>query len=462
MIRFFRVFVPVGAFTLLVCETLLIASAFVLATYLTLGVAPDVFLLYDGGLRRILPVLVSILLGLHFQDLYSRTRVKSRIVLAQQLCLVMGAAFLFQGLVSYVDPSLRLPIHVMVVGSSVAIIAIFWWRVLFSSYALKLVGRERTLLVGDSPLLTDIAKHIREHPEMGLTVAGYVGGGQDAGEAPHGGESLGPLAALREVVHATQPDRIVVGMSERRSRMPINELLELRLSGYFVEEVATAYERVCGRVCIKELRPAQLIYSGEMGPRPQRVFYQSLINSAAAVVGILISLPVMLLAALAVRLSSSGPVLYRQQRAGLNGAPFTLYKFRSMRSDAEADTGAVWASKDDPRITRVGRILRGLRIDELPQLLNVVKGEMSIVGPRPERPELVKNLSGIPFYRQRQCVRPGITGWAQINYKYGDTMEDTITKLEYDLYYIKNMSLGLDLFIVFHTLKTMLLSRGAQ
>ena len=215
-------------------------------------------------------------------------------------------------------------------------------------------------------------------------------------------------------------------------------------------------------MCIKELRPAQLIYSGEMGPRPQRVFYQSLINSAAAVAGILISFPVMLLAALAVRLSSHGPVLYRKQRSGLNGAPFTLYKFRSMRSDAEAGTGAVWASKDDPRITRVGRILRGLRIDELPQLLNVMKGEMSIVGPRPERPELVKKLSEIPFYRQRQCVRPGITGWAQINYKYGDTLEDTITKLEYDLYYIKNMSLGLDLFIVFHTLKTMLLSRGAQ
>jgi lipopolysaccharide/colanic/teichoic acid biosynthesis glycosyltransferase len=179
-------------------------------------------------------------------------------------------------------------------------------------------------------------------------------------------------------------------------------------------------------------------------------------------VGILVSLPLMLRAALAVRFSSPGPVLYRQQRAGLNGVPFTLYKFRSMRSDAEADTGAVWASKDDPRITPVGRILRGLRIDELPQLLNVLKGEMSIVGPRPERPELVKKLAEIPFYRQRQCVRPGITGWAQINYKYGDTMEDAITKLEYDLYYIKNMSLGLDCFIVFHTLKTMLLTRGAQ
>ena len=462
MIRLFRVFVPVGALTLLVCETLLIASAFVLAAYITLGVAPEVFLLYDGGLQRILLVLVSILAGLYFQDLYSQIRVKSRITLAQQLSVTLGAAFLFQGLVSYIDVNLRLPIRLMVVGSAVAVTAVFWWRVLFSAYALRVVGRERMLLVGDSPLLDGVAEHIHEHPEMGLTVAGYVGRGQGAGDPPHGGRSLGPLAALGEAVRATQPDRIVVGMSERRGRMPIHELLDLRLAGYFVEEVAAAYERVCGRVCIMELRPAQLIYSGEMGPRPQSVLYQAVINSAAAVAGILISFPIMLLAALAVRLSSPGPVLYRQKRVGLNGAPFTLYKFRSMRWDAEVDTGAVWASKDDPRITGAGRILRRLRIDELPQLVNVLKGEMSIVGPRPERPELVKQLSEIPFYRQRHCVRPGITGWAQINHKYGDTIEDAVTKLEYDLYYIKNMSLGLDCFIFFHTLKTMLLSRGAQ
>jgi exopolysaccharide biosynthesis polyprenyl glycosylphosphotransferase len=171
----------------------------------------------------------------------------------------------------------------------------------------------------------------------------------------------------------------------------------------------------------------------------------------------------MLLTALAVRLSSPGPVLYRQTRVGLDGALFTVYKFRSMRADAEHGTGAVWAQKDDPRVTTVGRIIRRIRFDELPQLFNVFRGEMSIVGPRPERPEFVKALNEqIPYYRQRHCVRPGITGWAQISYKYGDTLEDTITKLEYDLYYIKNMSIALDTYIIFHTLKAMLLSRGAQ
>jgi exopolysaccharide biosynthesis polyprenyl glycosylphosphotransferase len=243
----------------------------------------------------------------------------------------------------------------------------------------------------------------------------------------------------------------------------MNELLELRFAGNIIEEAATAYERVCGRVCIKDLRPSQLIYSGELGPRRESQFYQTISNLVFAAMGIVLALPFMLLTALAVRLSSPGPVLYRQTRVGMDGVPFTLYKFRSMRQNAEATTGAVWAAKDDPRVTPVGRVIRRIRFDELPQLFNVLKGEMSIVGPRPERPEFVKALSEqIPYYRQRHCVRPGITGWAQINYKYGDTLEDTITKLEFDLYYIKNMTMGLDAYVIFHTIKAMLLSRGAQ
>jgi lipopolysaccharide/colanic/teichoic acid biosynthesis glycosyltransferase len=173
--------------------------------------------------------------------------------------------------------------------------------------------------------------------------------------------------------------------------------------------------------------------------------------------------PVMVLVAVAVRATSKGPALFRQRRTGQYGQVFTLYKFRSMRENAEAETGAVWASKDDPRITPVGRFIRKTRFDELPQLFNVLRGEMAIVGPRPERPEFLATLSEqIPFYRQRLCVRPGITGWAQINHRYGDTLEDTVTKIEYDLYYIKHLSPALDFFIMFHTVKVMLLTRGAQ
>jgi len=358
---------------------------------------------------------------------------------------------------------MRVSSKVMAIGSILGIAAIYLWRVLFSTFAIHVMERDRLLLVGGSPLLEDIAAHIEKHPELGLEVAGYVGGPHPPGDELTGGKVLGDLPALKEIAQATHPNRVVVGMSERRQRMPVAELLELRFAGHIIEEAATAFERICGRVCLKELRPAQLIYSGELGPRPQSLVVQSMLNLAVAASGLILAAPIMALTALAVRLSSPGPILYRQVRVGLDNVPFTVYKFRSMRADAEAATGAVWAAKDDPRVTKVGKIIRKLRFDELPQLYNTLRGDMAIVGPRPERPEFVQALSEkIPYYRQRHCVRPGITGWAQINFKYGDTMEDTVTKLEYDLYYIKNLSLSLDTYIIFHTLKAMLLSRGAQ
>ena len=463
MIRLFRVFVPVGAVTLLISEILLIISAFVIASYIVLEVDPTDFLIYDGGLTRILLVLLTILAGLYFHDLYSKIYVQSKILLVQQLCLVMGVAFLLQGFMSYLDADLRVPIRLMMLGSGFAVIAIYSWRVIFSAFVLRVVGNQRILLVGGSLLLEDIGRHIQEHPEMGLKVVGYLDDKHEPGRVLPGGKVLGPVTELRGIVEATNPDRIVVGMFERRNRVPLSELLDLRFSGRIIEEVASTYETVLGRVCVKELRPSQLIYSGELGPQPQNVVLHALANRILAGIGIAIASPLMLLTAIAVRLSSPGPVLYRQVRVGLDGAPFTLYKFRSMRADAEAATGAVWAIKDDPRITKVGKFLRQFRLDELPQLFNVFRGEMSIVGPRPERPEFVQELSNrIPYYRQRHCVRPGITGWAQINHKYGDTIEDTIAKLEYDLYYIKNMSFSLDAFIIFQTMKIMLLSRGGQ
>ena len=245
--------------------------------------------------------------------------------------------------------------------------------------------------------------------------------------------------------------------------MPVLELLDVNFSGVPVEDAAVIFELVFQRVSTDQLRPSQLIFSRELGPRPGTVQMQSLYSTVFALAGVVLLAPLMLLVALLVRLTSHGPTLYRQARVGRNGSLFTLYKFRSMRADAEKDTGAVWAAKNDPRVTPLGKWLRRLRIDELPQLFNVLKGDMSIVGPRPERPEFVATLSEqIPFYRQRHCIRPGITGWAQINHKYGDTLEDTITKLEYDLYYIKNLSPALDFYIIFHTLKVMLLRRGAQ
>jgi sugar transferase (PEP-CTERM system associated) len=460
MVRIFRVFIPASVIILLITEVFLTVSAFVAAAFLN----PDglTYLRYGSGAINITLVVVTLILGLYVNDLYSDVYVTSHILLLQQLSFVLGVAFLIQGGVNYVDRDLRMPLHVMVPGSAFAVIAIYGWRVLFSSVVLQAMGGDRLLLVGNSPVLSEIAQHIAARPEKGLSVIGVL---TDDGEATqeHHAKFLGRVEGLREVAAATHPARIVVGMRERRNRLPVRDLLDLRYKGYLIEEAPTTFERVCGRVCMKELRPSQLIYSGEFNRRRRVVFYQNASNLAFASVCLLIALPLMLLTALAVRLTSSGPILYRQRRVGMDGETFTVYKFRSMTANAEATTGAVWAARNDPRVTPVGRVIRKIRFDELPQLFNVLKGEMSLVGPRPERPEFVDSLAEqIPYYRHRHAVKPGITGWAQINYKYGDTLEDTITKLEYDLYYIKNMSFSLDLYIMFHTIKTMLVSRGSQ
>jgi sugar transferase (PEP-CTERM system associated) len=463
MIRLFRVFIPVSVLILLFSEVLLITAAYSTAAFINPETDPATYLLYGSGPVNIGLVLITILVGLYLQDLYSDLYVKSHIILLQQLCFVLGAAFLLQGLISYVDRDLRMPLRVLVPGSALTLVGIYGWRILFTAFVAEAMGGDRLLLVGNSPVLTEIVEYLSSHPEKGLRLVGWITDDVEMTAVMDGIKFLGRLDALREVVNATHPTRIVVGMKERRNRLPVGELLELRYTGYFIEEAPSAYERLCGRVCMKELRPSQLIYSGEFSRRRRVVFLQSATNFLLAAVGVAVSFPLMILTAVAVRLSSPGPILYRQRRVGMDGAVFTVYKFRSMTVNAEADTGAVWASRNDPRVTAVGRIIRKIRLDELPQLLNVMRGEMSIVGPRPERPEFVQTLAEqIPYYRQRHAVRPGITGWAQINYKYGDTLEDTIAKLEYDLYYIKNMSFSIDTYIMFHTVKAMLLSRGSQ
>ncbi len=463
MIRLFRVFVPTSVVALLLSEIILTYTCYVIAAFVVLDVDPQVFLLYDNGWVRIAIVVAFIMLGVYFHDLYTQFRIKSRILLFQQIGVVLGLAFLMQSLLGYLRlRELILPTWLMIGGSTLVIIILPTWRIFYSTVVLRAMGSERVLLLGASSLVQEIARHFLEHPETGFTVLGYVENLEIGAELP-GGAVLGHISELRRIVNELKPERIVVGMAERRARLPVNELLEMRLSGIHIEDALTTYEATFGRISTRELRPSQLVFSTELGPNQARVMLQSIYSLGIAIVGTVILSPLMLLVFLLVRLSSRGPALYRQRRVGKNDVPFTLFKFRSMFADAEAESGAVWAQKDDPRVTLAGKWLRRLRLDELPQLFNVLRGEMSIVGPRPERPEFVTELEKkIPYYRQRHCIKPGITGWAQINHKYSDTLEDTIIKLEYDLYYIKNLAPALDAFIIFHTVKVMLLSRGSQ
>jgi sugar transferase (PEP-CTERM system associated) len=462
MIRIFRVSVSGRVLALLVSEIALTSFCFFAAAYFRLGDEVTSYFLDEGGLIRAALVVASIILGLHFIDLYTRIQVKSRMRLLMDLNQVIGIALLTQGLIAYASPQLKLGRGTMLLGTLMSFIVLFVWRIFYARFVVSAPG-ERILFLGANQIVEEIAEHIAGHPELGLSIVGYLTNGVAPGTQLKGGTALGLITDVRKVATEIQPSRIVVGMTERRDKMPVPDLLELRFAGFAIEEAGSTFEAVCGRISTKELRPSQLIFTGELGPRRASLFIQDVLNFLVSIVGAIVTLPVMLLVALAVKLTSRGPILYKQSRVGKNGAIFLVYKFRSMRVDAEAETGAVWASKDDPRTTPVGKFLRSLRLDELPQFFNVLRGEMSLVGPRPERPEFVKTLSEqIPYYRQRHCVKPGITGWAQINHKYGDTLEDTVTKLEYDFYYIKNISISLDAYIIFHTLKTMLLSRGAQ
>jgi sugar transferase (PEP-CTERM system associated) len=460
--RLFKVFFPTRVVLLLLSEIAIIFGCYVAAALFATE-TPGIFLTDDGGFYRIGLVTICILTGFYLSDLYSQFRVRSKSHLLQQVCFVLGVAFLIQSLLDYLKlPEWALPKWTMIYGSILVLLLQPAWRILYDQVVLSQFARETVLFLGASPLARMVGERLAENPHFGLNVAGFLEDEPASAEVPEE-LLLGPVSHLREIVERLKPQRIVVGMTERRDRLPVHDLLELRFSGIHIEEAQATYEAVFSRVSVTELRPSQLIFMSDLGPRPQSEFLQSIYSPALALIGFLIASPVMLIVALLVRFTSSGPVLYRQVRAGKNGANFTVFKFRSMFQDAEAKSGAVWASKNDPRVTPLGRWLRRLRLDELPQLINVLRGEMGIVGPRPERPEFVSVLvKQIPYYQQRLAVKPGITGWAQINHKYGDTLEDTLLKLEYDLYYIKNLNVTLDLYIMFQTAKVMLLSRGAQ
>lgn len=460
MIRLFRVLVPTSVIALLLSEIVLVLACYSAACLVAPGINPHVYLIDEANHWKILLVSAVIILGLYFQDLYEEFRILSRILLVQEVCLSVGAALLVMALLGYVNRDYLLPRGLMTAGSFAVIVFVPAWRVVYWKYVIRALRHERVLLVGNSGILAETARHIVLRPQLGYHIVGYL---SEQAPVDFPVRCLGPVSALARIFEEYSPTRIIIGMTERRDYLPVKDLLEIRFAGVVIEDAADTYEMAAQRVCTGKIQPSQLIFTAELGPRQRALATQTIYSVLLGLAGLLCTLPIMAVVALAIKTSSRGPVLYRQRRVGMNGRAFTLYKFRSMYVNAEAVTGAVWARKNDPRITPVGRILRKLRLDELPQFWNVVKGDMAIVGPRPERPEFVEMLADrVPYYRQRHAVKPGITGWAQINHKYGDTDRDAIVKLEYDLYYIKHIAPALDLFIIFHTLKVMLLQRGAQ
>lgn len=434
MIRLFRVSIPSSSVVLVISDAILLFSCYLFAAWLTIDVPLVTFLFEESGYWHIAFVMAVIMLGLYFNDLYEHYQVRSRIELIQQFCLALGIAFLLQSLVSYAQWGVLLPKWAMVYGSLLALVVLPLWRMFFTALASSSIGAQKLLFVGSSPAVREIAAYLKEHPEFGLSSIGYL----DSSDEMPGMTRLGSIAQLEEVLAEQHPSRVVVGLDPAAPQsLPVGRLLELRLAGLDIEEASSTYETVFRRVSSGDLLPSQLIFSNEMSPRAASVALQSAYSLLLALAALLVMLPVMALIVLIVKLTSRGPVMERERCAGLNGVQFTLLKFRA-----------------------TGTWMLRLRLDQLPQLFNVVRGDLAIVGPRPERPEFAAALEErIPYYRQRLCVKPGITGWAQINEKEGAAAEDTIQKLEFDRYYIKNLSLALDTYIIFHALKTTLLGR---
>jgi sugar transferase (PEP-CTERM system associated) len=267
---------------------------------------------------------------------------------------------------------------------------------------------------------------------------------------------------LPDLIDLQRVKRIIVALDDRRGKLPVKQFVTMKSQGIRIQDGLEFYEQVTGKIPIESLRLGVLVFSSGFRLSRFLMIYKRAGSILISMIGLVVSLPLLPLIAIAIKLSSPGPLFYGQKRVGRKGAIFYCYKFRTMRADAEADTGPTWAGDDDPRITPVGRFLRSTRLDEIPQLWNVLKGDMSLVGPRPERPEFTKWLQQeIPFYYLRDTVRPGITGWAQTRYKYGNSLEDAKEKLRYDLFYIKNMSPGLDVLIFLNTVGTILFGRGA-
>ena len=472
LIRFMHAYIPKRTLLLGISEACLISIALVAAALARLGADGTSFMMtYQNGSLKILFVSVAFMACMYYFELYDSAIVSDRREVPVRLIQVLGVAYIALGLLYYLYPPVRLGRGVFHIGFLFVGLLLLLWRRLFSAINSTQRLAERVVILGEGPLAESLLHEIEMRPELGIRVTGraqMTGNGTLFG-SPEQDETPPTVSesSFCETI-AIDPkiggiNRIVVAMEERRGKLPVDLLLSLKNRGVQVQDGNDVYESITGKVPIESIRLSWLLFSP--GNAASRLFliYKRSASVVSSTIGLLLSLPLIPFVVLAIKLSSPGQVLYRQSRVGRDGVVFRCYKFRTMRSDAEADSGPTWAMDDDPRITQVGRFLRKTRIDEIPQLLNVLRGDMSLVGPRPERPEFVAALNEkIPYYHLRHSVRPGITGWAQILYKYGNSVEDAKEKLRYDLYYIKNTSVGLDLLIILNTIKIVLLGRGAK
>ncbi|HET6890271.1 MAG TPA: TIGR03013 family XrtA/PEP-CTERM system glycosyltransferase [Pyrinomonadaceae bacterium] len=461
-------------FLLLVLEAVVVFLAIVAAVYLRSECVPcdrwfgavdaQLELSTQHGYLKAGLATFFCLIAFYLFDLYDFIVMHDRRELVLRLIQALGLAWIALALSFYVFPQLMLGRGISLIALPLALTLMVSWRVSIHWFLGHPGIGERILIVGSGNQAMEVAREVLNRPDAGYRIAGFVGTDTELlGKSLINPRVIALTSELDEVVEREGIDRIVVAMGERRGHLPTDELLRLSLTGKVsIEEGASFYERVTGRVSLNMIRPSWLIFSGRGRQARLSGFLRNVVHRFAALIGAILSLPLVVVTAILIKLDSRGPIFYRQERVGKNGQTFMLIKFRSMCVDAEK-AGPVWARKGDDRATRLGRIIRKIRIDEIPQFWNILRGDMNFVGPRPERPHFVAQLAReIPYYEQRHLIAPGLTGWAQIKYPYGASLNDARQKLQYDLYYIKNQSLLLDAIILFETVKIILFGRGAQ
>jgi sugar transferase (PEP-CTERM system associated) len=450
---------------LLLAEAAWVYGAIIGAVYLRVGVESAPFeLISKNGYWKAGLATFFCLAAFYLFDLYDFVVMHDRRELVLRLVQALGLAWIALAITFYAFPSLMLGRSISLIALPLALGLMVGWRVSIHWFLGHPNIGERILIVGSGNLAVEVAREVLSRPDAGYRIVGFVGTDSELlGKSLINPRVIGLTEELGKIVKQEGIDRIVVAMGERRGQLPTDGLLQLSLAGEVsIEEGASFYERITGRVSLNMIRPSWLIFSGRGRQARLATISRDAVHRIVALIGLTLSLPLVLVTAVLIKLDSRGPVFYKQERVGKNGRTFVLIKFRSMKVDAEK-SGPVWASKGDDRTTRVGRVIRKVRIDEIPQFWNILRGQMSFVGPRPERPHFVAQLAQeIPYYEQRHLIAPGLTGWAQIKYPYGASIEDARQKLQYDLFYIKNYGIIMDAIIMFETIKIILFGRGAQ
>ena len=418
---------------------------------------------YEYLMQKALLITASVQLSLYYFDLYDLKIFRSNFELAIRLLQSLGVSSILLAILYYLFPFLIIGRGIFLISLSFVGAIIVFWRMIYNHILKTRKLDQRVMIIGCGQLAKSIAKEIVERADTGFKVVGFITDNPErVGEKLVNPSVIGDQSQILDIAAKEIVDRIVVALEERRGKFPDAQLLNCKMRGIAIEDGIEFYEHLTGKLQVESLRPSTLIFSNGFKKTILTLWIKRVTGFAFSLIGLILFSPLILVIPILIKIDSQGPVLYKQERVGENRKIFKLFKFRSMVENAETN-GAVWAEENDNRITRVGRWLRKWRLDEIPQMFNVLKGDMSFVGPRPERPYFVEKLrKEIPFYDHRSYVKPGVTGWAQIKYRYGASKEDALEKLKYDLYYIKNLSPLFDLIVIFETIKVVLFGKGAR